>query len=156
MARRPLRLSGVIGRKRLDPHGGHSAEFAQSQYDARASMAAVIANYQKLVDSLEGVTPDILLDALQPTFEKSQEYCPVDTGRLRDSGYLEITSFRGTPTVEIGYGLGGEPPYTVNVHENLEWRHKYPTRAKWLEVALLEDDAAIQQRIVDAYQEMFS
>lgn len=150
-----VRVAAHVGRKRLNPLGGHSAEFRQAQMDARSSMARVISNYRRLINELENVTPDILLEALEPTFEKSQEYCPYDTGRLRDSGYLQITQFRGNPTVEIGYGLGGEPPYTVNVHENLEWRHKYPTRAKWLEVALLEDDQAIQQRIISAYKEMF-
>lgn len=153
MARR-VRLKAVVGRKVL--RGSFSGDYRQSQMNVRASMAQVISNYQKLVDALGDSTPEILLEALEPTFEKSQEYCPEDTGRLKSSGYLEITQFRGTPTVEIGYGRGGQPEYTVAVHENLEWRHKAPTRAKWLEVALTEDDKEIEQRIASAYKEMFA
>lgn len=120
-----------------------------------AKMTDVIMNYTKLVRHLEVVSPDILLDAMQPTFALSQQYCPTDTGRLKDSGYLEITERRGRPTVEIGYGFGGEPPYATAVHENLEWQHKAPTRAKWLQVALEEDAQNIQDRIVADYRSVF-
>lgn len=120
----------------------------ENVFSARASMASVIKNYQKFVKHVEDVTPEILLEALEPTFELSQEYCPTATGRLRNSGYLEITQFRGVPTVEIGYGRGSEPPYAATVHENVEWRHKPPTRAKWLQAALVEDEKGIQDRIV--------
>lgn len=114
---------------------------------AKASMANVIRNYQKIVDNLEGVTPEVLYEALEPTFEKSKVYCPKDTGKLVASGYLENTSFRGNPRVEIGYGKNGEPDYAAAVHENLEWKHKAPTRAKWLQAALGEDRIALQARI---------
>lgn len=115
---------------------------------AKASMAGVIRNYQKVVNNLEGVTPEVLYEALEPTFAKSQVYCPKDTGKLVKSGYLEIVSFRGKPRVEMGYGKNGEPDYAAAVHENLEWRHKSPTRAKWLQAALGEDRIAIQNRII--------
>lgn len=118
--------------------------------DARASMAAVLANYNKFVRHVENVTPEILYAALEPTFQKSQEYCPTDTGAMKGSGYLEITAERGKPSVQIGYGFGGHPEYTATVHENLEYNHKAPTRAKWLQVALEEDEHQIQARIVSA------
>lgn len=123
--------------------------------DRPGSFAPIIANYIDLVEHLEGITPEILMDALEPTFEISQEYCPEDTGRLKDSGYLEITEFRGRPSVEIGYGRGGEPPYAATVHENMEWRHKAPTRAKWLQVALTEDEQNIQARLAYDYRRVF-
>lgn len=118
-------------------------------------MRAIIDRYKKLVRGLEDVTPEIMLAALEPTFEKSQEYCPKDTGKLVESGYLQITQFRGKPRVEIGYGLGGDPAYAAAVHENLEWRHKAPTRAKWLQVALEEDAGEIQNRVAAAYKGIF-
>jgi len=95
----------------------------------------------------------VLYNALEPAFELSKEYCPVDTGAMVDSGYLEISTFRGVPTVEIGYGRAGNPPYTVEVHENLEWRHKDPTRAKWLQVALAESAGQIQDDIRRGYRD---
>lgn len=123
---------------------------------AREGMSAILKNYQQLIDHIEGSTPLVLLNALQPTFEKSQEYCPVDKGDLKASGFLEIReSNSGRIRVEMGYAKGGDPYYAVDVHENLEWKHKPPTRAKWLQIALEEDASAIQARIVNAYREMF-
>lgn len=123
--------------------------------DASASMRGIIQNYTKLIRHIESVTPEVLLEALQPTFEKSQEYCPVDTGALKESGYLEIVEYRTRPTVQIGYGFGGIPPYTPQVHENMEWNHEPPTRAKWLQVALEEDSNAIEERIVSGLRGIF-
>jgi hypothetical protein len=134
------RFYASIGRKR-------------GQNDARADMNAVIRNYRRLVEHLQDVSPDVLYEALEPAFELSQEYCPVSTGTMRASGYLEKTTFRGIPTVEIGYGRGGVPEYTVAVHENLEWKHDDPTRAKWLQVALSESAHDIQDRIRQGYRQ---
>lgn len=142
-----VRLNAFVGRKALRGGSIHQ-EVRDTTRVARASMKGIINNYRKLVDHLEGVTAPVLYEALEPTFAKSLEYCPQDTGALRASGYLEITQFRGTPTVEMGYGAGGSPGYAVAVHENLEWRHKSPTRAKWLQVALAEDATVIQGRII--------
>ena len=123
--------------------------------DATRQMAGVVNNYRRLVRHIEETTPEILLEALEPTFKKSKEYCPKDTGALVESGYLEVRELRKKPTVEIGYGFGGNPSYTVAVHENLEWRHKSPTRAKWLQAALEEDANAIRGRIIRSYSGMF-
>lgn len=122
---------------------------------AREGMSAILNNYNTLINHIEGSTPHILLEALRPTFDKSQVYCPVDKGDLKASGYLEIVESRlGRIRVEIGYAKGGDPYYAVDVHENLEWRHKEPTRAKWLQIALEEDAQSIQARILNAYKEM--
>lgn len=145
-----LRFNANIGTKRLSS----KMTFSQAEYtrSARSDMQRIINNYRKLVAHIEDVTPEILYSALQPTFQLSKVYCPEDTGRMVASGYLEITQFRGVPTVEIGYGRGSEPPYTAAVHENMEWKHKSPTRAKWLQHALGEDASAIQDRIVNGYE----
>lgn len=150
---RATRFQASVGPKRVG--STYSPSFAQNVRSARESMNSIIKNYQRLVDYLEEVTPEVLYEAMEPTFELSQEYCPEDTGALKRSGYLEITEFRGKPTVEIGYGRGGQPPYATTVHENLEYRHKAPTRAKWLQVALTEDEQEIQDRIVSSYRRVF-
>ena len=143
-----LSFNSVVGRKRLS---GREDSFEQSDTRAaRGDMKAVIAQYRRFVKKVEDVTPQILLEALQPTFEKSQTYVPQLTGALKASGYLEITSFRGTPRVEIGYGRGGEPEYAAQQHENLDFHHRAPERAKFLQSALEEDAAEIQARIVNA------
>jgi hypothetical protein len=107
--------------------------------------------FQSLIDQFEGVTPEIMLNAVQPTFQKSQEYCPTDTGALKSSGYAEITSTARGGRVEVGYAKGGSPPYAVYVHENLSNFHRPPTRAKWLQAAMLEDLTSIFTRIQNGY-----
>lgn len=144
-----VRLSASVGRRSTSSSSPHKA----NSKTARDGFKGVLANYINLVDHLHGVSADVIYEALEPTYDKSQEYCPEDTGALKASGYIMVTDYRGTPTVEMGYGRGGTPDYAVTVHEDLEWRHKAPTRAKWLQVALEEDANEIQQRIVNGYKQ---
>lgn len=129
-----------------------SASSREATQSVRNSMRLIIEDYSRLISYFEEASPSVIYDALLPTFEKSQEYCPIESGELRKSGYLEIVGNR----VEIGYGRGGNPDYAATVHENLEWRHKAPTRAKWLQVALAEDEQEIQGRIVSSYRRVFA
>jgi hypothetical protein len=110
--------------------------------DLQKAMKAIVASF-------ENTTPEICMEALRPTFEKSKVYCPKDTGLLVSSAYLEIAGFRGQRRVEMGYARGGNPHYAVVVHENLEMKHKSPTRAKWLEVAVAEDLIDIMEGIAE-------
>lgn len=125
-----------------------STPTANATFAARRAMQDVIKEYTRWVQHVEDVTPEILVEALEPAFKLSQIYCPQDTGKLKKSGYLESTTFRGIPTVEIGYGKGGDPDYAAVVHENMEYRHKAPTKAKFLQAALEEQDGDIKERIL--------
>lgn len=138
-----LRLNTVIGRKFNEDSELHSAA---------ESAAAVTARLNSVLDQFQTVTPRIMLEALEPTFQKSQDYCPVDTGRMKHSGYLEIMTNRGNPRVEMGYGFRGNPPYTGIQHEDPNFRHTAPTRYKWLQAAVMEDLDAIEGRIAAAYK----
>src|SRR5262245_48843185 len=120
--------------------------------DARKAMDLTVRYYRRFIKHMEVQSPEVLLEALEPAYDLSQTYCPVDTGAMKDSGYLQITQRGQYPTVEIGYGKGGVPPYTEAVHENMEWRHKNPTRSKWLQTALAEEASDIQDRIVRGYK----
>lgn len=115
---------------------------------ARISMADVIKKYAQFADYIEGITPDILVYAMHEAFDLSQVYVPVETGALRDSGYLIITNRGKKPQVEIGYGRNNEPNYAALQHENMEFHHKAPTRAKYLQVALEESATHVQATIV--------
>lgn len=150
---RRLNFGAHVGRKTIRSSVNEGT--ANYTREAKAGMQQVLQNYKKLVQHLEDMSPDVLLGALEPAFELSKEYCPKDTGALVESGYLQVTRLRGVPTVEIGYGLGGDPEYAAAVHENLEWRHKSPTRAKWLQVALEEEAPHIQQLIKLGYGRIF-
>jgi hypothetical protein len=110
-------------------------------------------NYSAMISQLKGVTPSVLEDALLPTFKKAIKYTPVDTGALRESGYLETSREGRNVRAEVGFGKGGEPTYAAIVHERTDLNHKAPTRAKFLQTALEEDFGVILKRIQKAYRD---
>lgn len=66
-------------------------------------------------------------------FEESQDEVPVDTTLLKTSGRLEFPQIEGSSVVvEISYG-GAAGEYALDVHEDLEARHKPGKKAKYLE-----------------------
>ena len=146
----PIRTN--IGRARVPSSDTSSqAEFERS---IRDQMNAILKNYLAWTSHMNGVSADVLEAALRPTFVKSQQYVPKDTRALMRSGYLEKRTFRGRSVVEIGYGRGGNPHYAAQVHEDLEANHPNEgEQAKFLERPLLEDEAAIQQRITQGMRE---
>jgi hypothetical protein len=108
----------------------------------------------EVCDNFVNVSEDVMLEALQPTFEKARDvYCPEKTGDLRASGYLEKVGFRGQPRVEIGFARGGDPWYGLYVHEMTGYNHEPPTQAKFLQRAVMEDLNVIYQRLGAAYAE---
>jgi hypothetical protein len=103
------------------------------------------------------VTTDVILDAMQPTFEKAKIYVPKKEGKLLASAYLEAEKYRqhrGTGMrVAIGFARDGDPPYALYVHEMVELQHAAPTRAKYLEAAVMEDLTDIRDRIARNYKQ---
>lgn len=106
-----------------------------------------------ILDQFTNVTPEIMLDAMRPMYDLSQEYVPVRGGDLKDSGYLEIVQRGNKPVVEFGYAKGGRPDYAVYVHEMVEIPHKAPTRAKFAEQAVNEAVGTTIDRLVANYKE---
>ena len=144
------RFKGVVGHARIGKTVGPTeAGFTRS---VRQQIDAVINRYKDFVDHLILESPEILLGALQPTFDLSQVYVPVQEGILKDSGYLEMATSRARTQVEIGYARGGQPDYAVYVHEHPEMLHTAPTRYKFLEAALEEDFDNVQARIIEGYK----
>ncbi len=101
----------------------------------RAQMKSVEESYTRLIEMLRADTPKAIKQMLRPVYDRSQELVPIDTGVLKRSGYLEVVTRRGQYAGEVGYGRGGNPPYAVLVHENLDAQHAPPTQAKFLEQA---------------------
>ena len=150
MARRLLRAR--VGAARISTN----MEPSQAGYTRaiRAQMEQIERNLTEVIKQITEETPEILLEALEPTFRKSQLYVPVNTGDLKRSGYLEVKKSASGATVEIGYGKGGHPNYAVYVHELTGYYHKPPTRAKFLQAAIEEDMDAIRDRLETAYRNM--
>jgi hypothetical protein len=120
---------------------------------AAREMQQVVDQFKSWTLHMTNSSGQVLLEALRPTYEKSRTYCPVLTGALIDSGYIEVRRvglLRGWQA-EIGYGRGGQPSYAVTVHEKPVY-HRPPTRHKWLQTALQEDGNEIQQRIREGFK----
>ncbi len=108
----------------------------------RAQMEMLRKNMEKVVEHVELVTAESIEFGLKPIFEESQRLVPVDTGRLKRSGFIVVRRVAGGSQAAIGYGKFGRPFYTAFVHENLNVRHAQPTQAKFLE-------AAVQKKLAD-------
>lgn len=111
-----------------------------------------IANrYKRFIAAVLKATPGATAYGMQPVFDQSQIYVPVDKGDLKRSGYMEAAGSVapiGSPRVlEIGYGKNGFPDYAVKVHEDLEKFHHSPTQAKFLERAFNEKSKEVLSRI---------
>ncbi len=141
---RVARLSGSFG--------GASNGYATLQSRGNRAGKAMSDKILNIFDQFEGATGEIMLDAMGPTFEKSQEYTPKLTGELRESGYLENVGSSAKPVVQIGYGKGGTPDYTVYVHEMTTIPHAEPTRSKFLQAAVMEDLDLIYARLGQGYK----
>lgn len=130
------------------PSGGYIELKATAMQGLRPLMQD-IGLFCELLES--EVLPEEMVHALEPTLELARDtYCPVDTGELRDSGYVESRSYRGSATAEIGFGHGGRAPYAVMVHENPNMYHAPPTQSKFLERAVYEDSHDIMTRLYGA------
>jgi len=140
------RFKARVGPSRIS--SGTAPHVTNNVATVNQQMKSVIKNMEAFIAHIEGVTPEILEHALIPAFVLSQKYVPERTGKLKKSGYLRKRTFRGNPQVEIGYGLGGRPHYAALVHERLDFYHKPPTRAKFLEAALNETEAQRRQTII--------
>lgn len=145
----PIRIRARVGRQAI--RSGLDPSSAQYTRQIREQVKEIEDALSEFADAVEEQSPEIVENALRPTFEKSQKYTPVSSGKLRRSGFLEVSTSGKKTTATIGYGKGGRPNYTVFVHERTDLKHKEPTRAKFLQAALEEDFHQIQKRLVDGF-----
>ena len=151
MARAFQPIRGQVGRIRATNARGNIHPGYERA--VKAQMDAILKEYRRWVDHVKGQGAEVLREALEPTFFKARDiYTPIDSGDLRDSGFLEAGRSSAGPFVAIGFGRGGSPHYAALVHERTDFFHKPPTRSKFLQVALEEDAAEIQSRIAKGYK----
>lgn len=125
---------------------------ARMQAYAKMQMQAITASIKAIISDIEGVTADILYDALQPTLELAVEYCPKKTGALAESAYMDKSTYPGGARVVLGFAKGGDPEYGILVHELTNLHHEPPTRSKFLLAAIEEDAAGIYARILRGFK----
>lgn len=145
MATKPPLSGGVGGKIDTGRLGGRTSpgSFAfhrkQSTLSSRDSMADINARYVAIIRQLRSVTGEALRQALEPVFEKSHVYVPVDKGNLKASGRVVISeSNAGRISGYIIYG-DASARYAPIVHERTDLQHKSPTRAKFLQFAMEEE-----------------
>ena len=88
-------------------------------------------------------------EVVEKVFAESQILVPVDTGALKASGQVvkEPQTLDGDfVSSYVTYG-GGGVDYAVKIHEDLEMYHTAPTRAKFLEVPLLNNRKVLENLI---------
>lgn len=153
MAKSPI-ISGSLESGRLGSRvRSGSPAFHRKQFtgSARSSMAEINAAYTKILQRMKAVTPEILREAMEPIFEKSQDYVPVKTGALKASGRLSISGGAGErPSAFIIYG-DASSKYAAIVHERTDLNHAAPTRAKFLQSAMEEEFDSLLTHLAVAY-----
>lgn len=113
----------------------------------REQMKAIQDNLETVVEHLEKVTPEAIRFGLEPVMEESQRLVPVDTGRLKRSGFIETRRTSGGAVAAIGYGRFGVPHYAGFVHERVDIPHASPTQAKFLEQAIATKIGDFRRRV---------
>lgn len=120
-----------------------------------ANLAKIVGldKVEKNLKKVQKTHPDALAAALyQEGFSimaESQKKVPVDTGRLRSTGYVAPPQEgEDSPTVEIGYGTD----YGIYVHERTEVRHT-TGEAKFLEKAVNEAMQGFGRRLLGRTQQ---
>lgn len=142
------KFSGRVGASRVSTQT--DSTHANFQQSVKSSMAGILEEYKRWIAHMNAEIADVLYDALVPTFELSQELVPVDTGALKESGYLE----KDKNAVAIGYAKGGNPDYATIVHEDPDKPHKAPTQYKFLQLPLEQDFENVKARVIQGLKDI--
>lgn len=104
---------------------------------AKRDMANIERRLQQLIRNIEGITPGAVLEVASTILQVSEPKVPFVTGELFRSGYTAVQSDGKKHVAEVGYGLQGNPDYTIFVHEIIENNHPVG-QAKFLQMAVEE------------------
>lgn len=104
---------------------------------SKREMAKIERRVMQLIRNIEGITPGSLLEVASTILQIAEPKVPFVTGRLFKSGYTAVTSDGKQHVAEVGFGFGGDPDYTIFVHEIIENNHPVG-QAKFLQMAVEE------------------
>lgn len=112
-----------------------SPAFIQTSADAKRAMRDVEKRLKQQLDKVGVFAEAGLMEVGKRIYDRSQTLVPVDTGKLKKSGYVEKRKTDdGSKMVAVGYAKDNDPPYAVYVHE-LGNKHAPPTQWKFLQTA---------------------
>lgn len=146
-------LKTSVGRQRFSASRKGTSEQALG-LAFKTSMQGVLANFATFFKAVESGFPEIMVESLEPTMEKSLQQVPRRTGDLASSAYLVPRVTAKGLSVEMGYGRAGQPDYAIYVHE-MPYKHAAPTKSRFLLDPLEEDLPSIPQRLADATRKRF-
>jgi len=112
-----------------------------------------LASAQKVLRGLTLLATNALAETAAAAYQEMEvemaemkERTPVDTGVLRNSGFVMLPSISGhEAAITLGFG-GPSVGYAVPVHENTESFHAVG-QAKYMESVLLESEPHLAKRI---------
>jgi hypothetical protein len=106
----------------------------------------LVAEMARLGRDLEPAIGEALVaDLKEKVLPASKELVPVDTGRLRDSGFVEGPEIGGgSASAEIGY----DTPYATKQHEDLSLNHPHGGTSKFLEMPLHQWAEGAAERVI--------
>ena len=90
---------------------------------------------------MAAIAADALFDAAEFVLEEANRTVPIDEGTLQRSGATDVD--RQALVAVVSY----DTPYAARQHEEMTYRHAAGRRAKWLELTLQEQSAAIDRFI---------
>jgi hypothetical protein len=102
----------------------------------------IAAKLHAYAELLPNVTMDALAREGEFLLAESKKECPHDTGALRNSGYADRQGW----SIEVGYSQA----YALRQHEEMSYRHKPPTKAKYLEDPFDRNAPFIHMRVAQS------
>jgi hypothetical protein len=113
-------------------------------------MAQVNANLRKLIQTLGKDAKKGLEDCALDLERRAQQLAPIDSGDLRGSSSVEITTAFDKPTATVSFNT----PYALRMHEDMSYTAKEPgTGQKYLENPLNENGKRYASRIKQSVKE---
>lgn len=87
--------------------------------------------YAPILNAIEQAVQDGLKEAGEALLKESNARAPVDSGDLRQAGFVEVDDL----TVQVGYKAPKGYPYILRQHEDMDYQHPGGGGPKFLENA---------------------
>ena len=100
------------------------------------------------LDKLKNEVDKVIEQSAHKILEESNSKVPIDTGKLKESGYVKMNRNSNDINAEIGYTA----EYALFVHENLNARH-FNGSALFLMAAYRINESKIIQDVSNAIKE---
>ena len=108
------------------------------------TLKGVMTEFAALQRELATASEASLREVAEPVLKRSQELVPVDTGRLRDSGFIATERTPNGARAVVGYARDGDPDYAITVEIGRMARIRTPGGQQRQEVGDSDATAAVE------------